>query len=183
MKLGVEYGKVSLAPHDENWKVIAGETIGKLREILGDTAISIQHVGSTSILGIPAKPIIDIAVGVADPKCVYQFEEPLLKAEIHIVGELVPGQIMCDIKTPEGLEGQHIHFVTYDCQAWKEYIRFRDYLNAVPEQAKRYADLKLELVRKYADDRKSYTGGKAELITELLKRAAEWSEAKDGSDE
>ena len=129
MKLGVEYGKVSLSPHDDSWKEIATDTIRVLEKILGDTAISIQHVGSTSIRGIPAKPIIDIAVGVETPACVYRFEQPLAEAGIHIVGELVPGQIMCDEKTEEGLEGKHIHFVTYGCQAWWEYIHFRDYLN------------------------------------------------------
>ena len=175
MKLGVEYGKVSLSPHDDGWKEIAADTIRVLKSILGDTAISIQHVGSTSIRRIPAKPLIDISVGVEKPDCVYRFEQPLEEAGIHIVGEIVPGQIMCDEKTEEGLEGKHIHFVTYGCQAWWEYIHFRDYLNAVPEQAERYAELKLELVKKYADDRMSYTRGKGELITELLQAAKEWA--------
>ena len=84
MKLGVEYGKVSLSPHDDSWKEIATDTIRVLEKILGDTAISIQHVGSTSIRGIPAKPIIDIAVGVETPACVYRFEQPLAEAGIHI---------------------------------------------------------------------------------------------------
>ncbi len=64
MKLGLRRVAVAVEPHDRQWEVAAQQTIAQLREILGDTAVDIQHIGSTSVRNICAKPIIDIAVGV-----------------------------------------------------------------------------------------------------------------------
>ena len=62
--LGLKRGTVALAPHEDGWDRMAAETIRLLKELLGSTAVDIQHIGSTAIAGICAKPIIDIAVGV-----------------------------------------------------------------------------------------------------------------------
>ena len=64
MAIGLKRGTVRLAEHDPEWEQLARETIGRLRCVLGSVAKDIQHVGSTSIPGIKAKPIIDIAVAV-----------------------------------------------------------------------------------------------------------------------
>lgn len=66
MPLGLKRGTVQLEPHDKQWDEIAIQTIKTLKSILGDDAIDIQHIGSTAIPAIKAKPIIDIAVGVTD---------------------------------------------------------------------------------------------------------------------
>ena len=118
MKLGIGYGKVDLQEHDESWRESAREAISILRGILGDTALDIQHVGSTAINGIPAKPVLDIAVAVKDVRCVYDFRDQLMDNQIRIVGEINPGQIMCDKISPDGLDIMHIHFVPYDSTAW-----------------------------------------------------------------
>ena len=178
MKLGIGYGKVALQPHDGEWHRAAEETIEILRCILGDTAKDLQHVGSTAIRGIPAKPVLDIAVGVLEVSCVYRFREALEAQGIRIVGEIVPGQIMCDQMTEDGMEAMHIHFIVHDSPEWRDYMCFRDYLNAVPQEAKRYAELKTELAEKFAEDRKSYTAGKAALIQELLLKAHDWAGKK-----
>ena len=64
MTLGLKRGTVALVPHETSWEVEAARTIEKLKRILGNVAVGIQHVGSTAILGICAKPIVDIAVAV-----------------------------------------------------------------------------------------------------------------------
>ena len=66
MSLGLKRGTVQLEPHDKQWDEAAIQTIKILKSILGDDAIDIQHIGSTAIQAIKAKPIIDIAVGVTD---------------------------------------------------------------------------------------------------------------------
>ena len=66
MPLGLKRGTVQLEPHDKQWDEIAIQTIKTLKSILGDDAIDIQHIGSTAIPVIKAKPIIDIVVGVTD---------------------------------------------------------------------------------------------------------------------
>ena len=66
MPLGLKRGTVHLEPHDKQWDEIATQTIKTLKSILGDDAIDIQHIGSTAIPAIKAKPIIDIVVGTTD---------------------------------------------------------------------------------------------------------------------
>lgn len=66
MSLGLKRGVVQLEPHDKQWNEIAVQTIKTLKAILGDDVIDIQHIGSTAIPAIKAKPIIDIAVGIDD---------------------------------------------------------------------------------------------------------------------
>ena len=127
----------------------------------------------------PAKPVLDILVGVDDVRCAYDFEEALKAIDIRVVGEANKGQIMCDKLTPDGLDTVHIHFAKYESPEWYNYIRFRDYLNTFPEEAKRYADLKLALLERFANDRPSYTQGKIPLITELLQKANAWAVAQN----
>ena len=177
MNLGIGYGKAALQPHDEAWREAAEELIKELKAVLGDTALDIQHVGSTAINGIPAKPVLDIAVAVMDVHAAYAFAEALEKIGVRVVGELNPGQIMCDKVTPDGLDTVHIHFVNHASPAWRNYICFRDYLNTHPEQAKRYGDLKWALLAQFANDRPRYTAGKDPLIKELLSLARAWDDA------
>lgn len=77
MQLGLKRGTVQLEPHDKQWEKVAVQTIEKLKSILGKDAIDIQHIGSTAIPAIKAKPIIDIVVGVDDFKRVMLHNEQL----------------------------------------------------------------------------------------------------------
>ena len=117
-----------------------------LKKILGDTALDIQHVGSTSICSISAKPIIDIAV--AGQKF-FVMEDG-------------------DIRT------HHIHVVKWNGTDWNNYINFRDYLNANKDKAMMYNDFKQKLAMQFSNDRKSYTAGKKEIIDRLLSEARIW---------
>ena len=79
MPLGLKRGTVQLEPHDKQWDEIAIQTIKTLKSILGDDAIDIQHIGSTAIPAIKAKPIIDIVVGVTDFDRIISYNEQLRK--------------------------------------------------------------------------------------------------------
>ena len=180
--LGLKRGTVALMPHDVQWEGQAGQVIDLLRWVLGETACDIQHVGSTAINHISAKPILDIAVGMWDPEQVFAFGEEL---ERHGVifrardtdGEggllFVMGDFAADTRTC------HIHVVVWQGEAWYNYINFRDYLNARPEQAVRYENCKRELAERYAGDREAYTAGKAPLIALLLQQANRWRQGKE----
>ncbi|MBS6475584.1 MAG: GrpB family protein [Clostridiales bacterium] len=173
--IGLKRGAVALEEHQDCWDESAAETVAVLWEVLKDRAIDIQHVGSTSIKQICAKPIIDIAVGLQDLSSVEQVI-PLLE-EKHIVFRgtdypeqflFVKGDFARDIRT------HHIHMVMWDSVQWNDYIDFRDYLNADSEKAKEYEGLKLQLAQKYFNDRNAYTTGKKELIERLLQEAKVW---------
>lgn len=173
--LGIPFGEVTLSDHKKEWEVIAQKLIGALWEMLGEYAIAIEHVGSTSIHGILAKPVLDIAVGVESIAGVEKFREVFEKKGIRIVGEVNPGQVMCDMTNERGLECVHIHILPYDSEGFQNYIDFRNYLNAFPNEALIYVKCKERLAKTFGDDRKKYTSGKNDTIKQLLMKAHAWS--------
>lgn len=174
--IGMKRGTVMLCEHEKEWEWIAETTVLRLQELFGEVACGIEHIGSTSIRSIKAKPIIDIAVAVRS------FDEvlPLIPA-LEDAGFIrrnhendrelffVCGDFERNIRT------HHIHVVQKDSAEWRNYINFRDYLNAFPKKAREYEALKLNLMERYPNDREAYTDGKAELIHRLLRDALAWS--------
>ncbi|MBQ3264418.1 MAG: GrpB family protein [Ruminococcus sp.] len=175
MSIGMTRGTVYLEEHQLKWELAAEDTIQTIKRLLGDTVVDVQHIGSTSIKTIPAKPIIDIAVAVNDYEAVLQKKNVLEKEQIIFRFDERPEQLLFVIGDFEqDTRTHHIHVVLYDSKEWNDYINFRDYLNTHEHSALRYAALKRELAQKYPNDRTAYTEGKSELIAELLTHAAEW---------
>ena len=146
-----------------------------LGTILGDAAADIQHVGSTSVRGIRAKPIIDIAVAARDMEKIREKIPALAAAGVIFRGEDHPGEylfVMGDFAADT--RTHHIHVCAAEGKDWRNYLNFRDYLNAHPDRAADYDRLKGELAEKYALDRGSYTAGKAEFIAGILREAEAW---------
>ena len=173
--VGLKRGVVKLIEYQYAWKFEAEQTVTELRGLLGDTAVDIQHIGSTAIPSIHAKPIIDIAVGVHDLNDIKPYVEALRDNHYIFRGEDVPGQILFvkgdferDTRT------HHIHVVKWSGIEWNNYINFRDYLNAFPEKAKAYDMCKLNLAKQFPQDRSSYTKGKQKLVAALLEEAKVW---------
>lgn len=171
MPLGLKRGTVHLEPHDKQWDEIAAQTIKTLKSILGDDAIDIQHIGSTAIPAIKAKPIIDIVVGTTDFERIMSHNEQLENEGIFYRGSDVEHQVLYVIGDMEkDIRTHHIHVVKWNGTEWKNYIHFRDYLNANENMALQYQKLKEELESKYADDRVTYTNGKQDMIDIILER-------------
>ena len=173
--LGLKRGTVTLRPHETEWETAAAETVGMLKTIFGSLAVDIQHVGSTSVRGIRAKPIIDIAVAARDMEKIREKIPALEAAGVVFRGEDHPGELLfvmgdfaADTRT------HHIHVCPAEGKDWKNYLNFRDYMNAHPDRAAAYDRLKGELAAKYADDRASYTAGKADFIAGILAEAQAW---------
>lgn len=174
--IGLKRGTVMLCEHEKEWENMAKETVSRLQELFGETACDIRHVGSTSIRSIRAKPIIDIAVAVKSLDTVLPLVPRLERAgfirrDTGDYAELlfVCGDFEHDIRT------HHIHVVPAESTAWRNYINFRDYLNAFPKKAGEYEVLKQSLAERYPNDRVAYTDGKAALISRLLRKALAWS--------
>lgn len=169
MSLGLKRGTVQLEPHDKQWDEAAIQTIKILKSILGDDAIDIQHIGSTAIPAIKAKPIIDIVVGVTDFDKVMLHNEQLRQVGIFYRGSDEENQILYVMGDMEkNIRTHHIHVVKWNETEWRNYIRFRDCLNANENMALQYQRVKEELESKYADDRVAYTNGKQEMIDIIL---------------
>ena len=173
--LGLKRGTVTLCPHETEWENTAAETIGLLKTIFGTRAADIQHVGSTAIRSVRAKPIVDIAVAARDMEGVRDLIPALEEAGVFFRGEDHPGEflfVMGDFTNDT--RSHHIHVCPADGTDWNNYLNFRDYMNAHPERAAAYDRLKGELAEKFALDRGSYTAGKAEFIAGILREAEGW---------
>ena len=175
MSIGMKRGTVYLEPHQTEWERAAEQTIRTLKSILDREAADIQHIGSTSIKTISAKPIIDIAVAVNDYELILSKRNVLEKANIVFRFDERPEQllfVMGDFK--KDTRSHHIHVVLYGSDEWNNYINFRDYLNSNMEAAREYEAVKLRLSEQYPDDRIAYTDGKQEVINKLLEEARIW---------
>ena len=173
MKLGLCRGKVTVEPHDFEWEITAQQTITTLKKVLGTLIIDAQHIGSTSIKGICAKPIIDIAIGVSDFRVMPEMIQRLEGNDFIYRGQDHPEQYLfvCgnnDVRT------HHIHVVIYGSDEWNDYVNMRDYLNSHSEDAAKYSALKESLAKQYSDDRGTYTAMKNDMIKEILAKAIDW---------
>lgn len=178
--IGLKRGSVALYEHEKQWETEAQNTIERLKNILGDIIQDIQHVGSTSIQSIKAKPIIDIAVAVDDLNNVLKFENELREngfyyrpqAQATLRNQLLFACGSLYDGTGD-LQTHFIHVVLTNSMNWINYINFRDYLNSNPSVAKEYEKLKVALAEKAPVDsgRKQYLEGKHDFIVYTLRQA------------
>ena len=177
--LGLKRGTVALLPHQVTWEENAKETIARLWTVLNGTAVDIQHIGSTSIRHIHAKPIIDLAVGVNSLDDINPLIPKLEGIGVKYRNADHPGQMLFVMGDFENeIRTHHVHIVEVNNPAWLNYINFRDYLNDNPQKAKLYDDLKQSLFQRYADNRGFYTAGKQELINQLLEEAKQYKHTR-----
>jgi len=176
--LGLKRGTVRLCPHEAAWEKEAERTMVRLKEILGDTAVDMAHVGSTSIPTIMAKPIIDIAVAVESFEAVLAREACMKKAGFYYrpdAGMREQLLFACgSYYEGTGEEQTHfIHVVKRESVAWRDYLNFKHYLIKKPSVAKEYEALKLSLAAASPIDegRKRYLAGKHDFIVYALRKA------------
>lgn len=176
--IGLKRGTVKLLNHEKAWEFEAQRTIFRLYKILGTVARDIQHVGSTAILAIKAKPIIDIVVAVDDFKDVLALESELgndgfyYRPNVNIKDQLLFACGSYYDRTGD-LQTHFIHVVFTNSMEWTNYINFRDYLNKMPMVAKEYEDLKTSLAAATPVDkgRERYLRGKHDFIVYTLRKA------------
>ncbi len=162
---------VTLVEYNPNWLKQFDCEKTNIINAIGDQILCIEHIGSTSIVGLKAKPIIDIMVGVHHLEQVSSLVHPLQE----IGYEYVPKIEFKDRKFfRKGQWGQgtcHLHICEYDSSEWREKILFRDYLRNHPEFAEEYALLKTNLASNYTFDRPTYTKNKEPFIRSVLQKA------------
>lgn len=162
---------VMLVEYDPSWPDRFEKMAVHLRKNLGpDIALSIEHYGSTSIPGMPAKPVIDILVEVPS------YDEAVRRAFECLVGEEWEYWLYADhvifVKREKlmGIRMHHVHMAPRGHRLW-EGLAFRDYLRVNPADADRYAALKRELAERYRDDRERYTTAKTAFVQEITDRS------------
>ncbi len=175
--LGLKRGTVKLVPHNLKWAKLFEKEKEILKEVFGDTIIAIEHIGSTAVPGIPAKPIIDISIAIESLEIAKVMNEKFEKLGYqhrpfvpkHNNIELQSQELF--VKGPESRRTFYVHVTNYGSEKWKSDLLFRDYLRKYPKSAKEYAELKLKLAERYSQDRETYTKSKDSFIKSILEIA------------
>lgn len=164
--IGLEKGKVRLSPYSAEWKRLFELEKISLQSALGSNILTIQHVGSTSIPGMPAKPIIDIGIAMADFEGARVCIPPIESLGYDYRGEFgIPRRHYFSKGDPRT---HHIHMVEITSPAWENMLLFRDYLCQHAEIAQEYAQLKQGLAVQYPQDREAYLDGKTAFVNRVL---------------
>lgn len=166
---------IVVVPYNTTWPQQFLDLANPMREEMGDIALRIDHIGSTAIPNLAAKPIIDIQISVA----MFDPFEPILKP-LKALGyrwrddnsDLTKRYF----REPEGQPRTHIH--VRKSGSWPEQFNllFRDYLRVHPEAAAKYEAVKYQLAEQYRDERSQYVDGKAPIIWEIMQKANVWSQ-------
>jgi GrpB-like predicted nucleotidyltransferase (UPF0157 family) len=171
---GLKKGYLELQDYRDDYKEIYEKEKNNLLDIYKDKIFIIDHVGSTSIIGIKSKPIIDILIQTNDLDDFIKFTEENVESETYTVKkEPTMGGDYLIRKEEDGKVKAFIHVYKTGDMNGVTSIMFRDYLNSHEDERKRYEDLKMELYEKYKNDRHSYTYGKDEYIKGVIKKALE----------
>ncbi len=168
--LGLRRRTVRLRPHDPAWLDRAREVIGQIAEATGFPEHRIQHVGSTSVPDLPAKPILDIDLGIVTVDDIEDIVRRLVRAGFIDrgdgeggIGRLLVWETAPDIRTI------HVHITPFESDWWRQDLAFRDALRTDSVLRQRYADVKSDLAHRFPADRKSYREAKNGFIRDTLK--------------
>ncbi len=169
---------IQIVPYDERWPSYFEQEKENLLRILGsECALRVEHIGSTAVPGLSAKPTIDILVEIPadqtglEPLLIRKMNENnyihMKEQKKHLM--FVKGYL------PTGLDkiSFHIHMGTKEQEFLWDRICFRDYLRIHPDVAKEYERLKIKLAQTYKYDREAYTEAKTELVNRITGLAKE----------
>ena len=166
--LGLPNHTVRLVDHHEDWSKAFDQARQRLADALGDLAVNIQHIGSTAIPGIKAKPILDGVVGVKSPPLLEEYSEQMQAAGFPCgreVTELGKDWIVFSEGDPAR---HHVQVVVHGGDRWNAWIKFRDVLREAPSLALEYQELKIRLAARYPTDTVAYAKEKGEFIMSVL---------------
>ena len=171
LMIGLKRGVVELKQYNPKWKDFYNQESKEITSAISKFIVDIQHIGSTAIPNIVAKPIIDIAVAIDSLKNIEKIIKPLEEIGFTYRGEQgVPDRHLF-VKGGEECRTHHLHVTFKEHYEWKKHLVFRDYLLEHPKEARQYSKLKKRLKREYKGDRGAYTDGKTEFINRILEKA------------
>lgn len=162
--------------YNPEWPLLFSQLGGTLRLGLGRIAQRIDHIGSTSVPGLDAKPIIDVQLSVLTLEPWDTYRVPLERLG-YVFREDNPERTKRYFREAPGQRRTHIH--VRRCGSWGEQfaLLFRDYMRSHPDDAHHYAQLKYHLAHQYHHDRHAYTDAKEPFIWDIMRKANAWSQA------
>lgn len=161
-----------MVAYDASWPSAFAAERSRIEGALGPRALRIEHIGSTSVSGLAAKPIIDVELSIDDPDAEDDYVPDLVAAGYRLrVRE--PGHRM--LRTP-ALD-MHLHVCAAGSEWERRHLLFRDWLRTDARDRDAYAALKRELARRGWEDMNAYAAAKSELIGQIAGRAERWAAA------
>jgi GrpB-like predicted nucleotidyltransferase (UPF0157 family) len=163
---------IIIADYDPQWPILYEEEEARILGVIGDKVVAIEHIGSTAVPGLGAKPIIDIMVAVRHLADADECIEPLQSIGYEYVPEYeasIPKRRYFRRGSQEA--HRHLHIVERRSDFWERHILFRDFLRAHFEIAQQYYQLKKELAAKFGSDRDAYTDAKMSFIESVVAEA------------
>ncbi len=166
---------VRIVDYDPAWPARFTEIGSALRRALGGVALRIDHIGSTSVPGLAAKPVIDIQVSVARLEPVAVFRDPLVDIGLVYRADN-PERTKRYFREAPGQPRTHIHVRRAGSFSEQFPLLFRDFLRVDQPAASDYASIKRTLAQRHRRDRQAYTDAKATICWQIIQRADEWAQ-------
>ncbi|MDB4265363.1 GrpB family protein [bacterium] len=171
---------IEVVPYDPVWVALFDKESSRIKEVFTEGLIEVHHIGSTSVPGLVAKPIIDLMPEVLEIGALDDSDEAMERLGYFVKGEFgIPGRRFY----LKGLidRTHHVHAFESGSEGLIRHLAFRDYLRAHPKEAAAYADLKIKLAVQCRHDNDGYCDGKHEFVQEREQRALRWRE-KSGNE-
>ena len=167
--LGLKRHTVEIVEHQSNWIVLATDVCQQVELAGGNLLEEVQHVGSTAVPELRAKPILDIAAGIKSLSTI-----PELVKRLTDVGYIYRGNAgnngghLFVWESSPNIRTIHLHVVKHQDRQWNNYLLLRDVLCQNSEIREQYAQLKKQLKNRYPNDRKAYTSAKCDFIEKVI---------------
>jgi GrpB-like predicted nucleotidyltransferase (UPF0157 family) len=163
---------VVIVPYNELWPVRFAQLRDEVAGAIGNVALDIEHVGSSSVPDLAAKPTIDIAIGVRTIAEGRAADGPLRALGYAKGVEHFPDWLYWDREEHGRGDNVHLHMVPFGGDRWNRYLLFRDHLRTHRDAAAAYQRLKRDLAAEFGRDRLGYVEAKTEFVEAVLSRAA-----------
>lgn len=158
-----------LVPYDSTWPMEFAAEAARIEQACAGLPIRLEHVGSTSIPGLSAKPVIDILAGRPGNMSGDAYVSAFKQLGYEHKGSFgVPGRNYFRRGSPRT---HHVHLVSWSSELWQDHLLFRDYLRTHPLVAREYDTIKRELAAMYLQDKERYTDAKGPFIRSIVRRA------------
>lgn len=172
--IGLKRHTVQVVAHDPSWTTLAATACNEVQRAGGDLLADVQHVGSTAVPGLPAKPILDLTAGVRTLEAI-----PEIVRRLTAIGYLYRGDggddgghLFLRESAPD-IRTIHLHVVEHNGIQWKNVLLFRDLLRQDARLRQQYTELKQRLAGQFSNDRKAYTAAKHDFIHGVLQTQPE----------
>jgi GrpB-like predicted nucleotidyltransferase (UPF0157 family) len=164
---------IEVVPWDPAWPRMYEQMRDRLAAALGPLALRIEHVGSTSIAGIPAKPVIDIQISVPDVDDTDAYRDQIESCGVGL--RYITAGWRYFRPPPPLPRDYQVHVVEAGSEQERPRLLFRDFMNAHPAEAAEYGRLKMRIARRSPDDRIQYKDEKGPFIEAVIAAAEEWA--------